>query len=258
MGLTPSPFEQAETGRRRAGLVAVPEGVLLVDCRLVWARAAIVKLVVVSLLVSVGIAIITRVAGASGSLLAFVGMLWLSPWLALSAGRLLPRKAQTCYEVLRHRWRRRVARRRLRDADVVPGSLVTVAGGSIRVRGRVLDGPGFASASGRQRCVLACYAGVVGAREDREGRVEVHAVPSCLLLVGDDVVEVALARARYLERRLRVVRRLHEQTIAVGDEVEVVGNLVRTIDQGGGGYRTPGLKLVMGGDDRHPLVLCHG
>jgi len=122
----------------------------------------------------------------------------------------------------------------------------------------VLEGPGFVSASGRQKCVLACYAGVVGGREDREGQVEVHAVPSCLLLVGDDVVEVTLARARYLEDRLRVVRRLHEQTIAVGDEVEVAGNLVRTIDQSGGGYRTPGLKLVMGGDDRRPLVVGRG
>jgi hypothetical protein len=232
--------------------------VLVVDCRPLWTRGAIAKLVLAALLVPVAIGFLTRVAGASGSLLAFVGMLWLSPWLVLTEGRRLSRTAWTGYEVLRHRWRRRVAARRLRGAEVVPGSLGTVAGRCVHVRGRVLEGPGFVSASGRQNCVLACYAGLVGSRENREGQAEVHAVAACLLLVGEDIVEVALARARYLERRLRVVARpgLDEQTIAVGDEVDVVGNLVRTIDQDVGGYRTPGLKLLMGGDDGRPLVLC--
>jgi hypothetical protein len=255
MVLTPSRFQQAVAGRGRPGLVAVPEGALLLDCRPVWRGAAIGKLVAVSLLALVGVCIFTLVAGPSGSVLALLGMLWLSPWLALTAGSRLPRKVRTCREVLRHRLRQRAARRRLRHTQVVAGSLATAAGRWIRVRGRVLEGPGFVSASGRDRCVLACYAGLVGGRESPEAQAEVHAMPSCLLLVGDDIIEVALEDARYLEHRLRVVPRVHEQTIAVGDEVEVLGNLVRTIDQGGGGYRTPGLKLVLGGDDRRPLLL---
>jgi hypothetical protein len=256
MGSTPSRFEQARAGRGRARLVALPEGVLLVDCRPVWTRRGIAKLVIVSLLVAVAIGIFARLAGPAGSLLAFVGMLWLSPWLALTAGGNLPRKLRVSFEVVRHRWRRQAARRRLRHTAVAAGSLGAVAGAPIRVLGRVLDGPGFVSASGRQNCVLACYAGVLGGRGNRPGQVEVHAVPSCLMLVGHDVVEVALARARYLECHLPVVRHLHEQTIAVGDEIEVVGTVVRTVDQSNGGYRTPGLKLMMAGEDRRPLVLC--
>jgi hypothetical protein len=255
MALTPSPEVRA-AGRGRPAMVAVPEGVLLLDCRPVWRRGTIRRLVVVSLLVALAIYIITLVGGPSGSMLALVGMLWLSPWLALTAGSKLPRKARTCREVVRHRLRRRAARRRLRHTQAPAGPLASAAGGWMRVRGRVLEGPGFVSACGRADCVLACYAGLVGEPENLEAQAEVHAVPSCLLLVGDEIIQVALDGARYLEHPLRVVPRMHEQTIAVGDEVEVLGNLVRTIDQEGGGYRTPGLKLVLGGDEQRPLVLC--
>lgn len=255
MGLTPSPCEEAVAEPGRVGLVAVPQGVLLLESRPVWRRGAIGKQVVISLLVPLAIYIFALVTGPSGSLLALVGMLWLSPWLALTAGRSLPGKARTGWQVLRHRLQRRAARRRLRQTQVVSGSLATVAGGSIRVRGWVLEGPGFASASGRERCVLACYAGLVGGRRDLAGQVEVHAMPSCLLLVGDHVIEVALDGARYLEHPPGMAPRVHEQTIAVGDEVEVLGNLVRTIDQATGGYRTPLVKLVLAGDDRRPLLV---
>jgi hypothetical protein len=253
--MTPSPSEPTGAGRAPPALVALPEGALLLDHRPVWRLGSILRLALASLLVLAAVGIFTLVAGSSGSMLALLGLLWLSPWLALTAGNGLIREARIGREVLRQGLGRRAARRRLRRAPVVAGSLATAAGGWIRVRGRVLDGPGFVSASGRARCVLACYAGLVGGRDNPQGRAEVHAVPSCRLLVGDVVVEVALDRARYLEHFLPAAPRRHEETIAAGDEVEVLGDLTRTLDPGGGGYRTPALKLVLGGDDRRPVVL---
>jgi hypothetical protein len=255
MALTPSPGQQAVAGRGRPGLVAVPEGALLLDARPVWRRGATVKVVVVSLLMLLAIGVFTLLGGSSALVLVLLGMLWLSPWLALTAGSRLSRKASRCCELVRHRLRRRAARRRLRHTPVVAGSLARAAGACIRVRGRVLAGPSFMSASGRENCVLACYAGLLAGQDDLEARAEVHAVPSCRLIAGEVLLEVALDGARYLERPLRLLPRLHEQTIAVGDEVEVLGRLVRAIDPEGGGYRTPGLKLVLGGDDRRPLLI---
>ncbi len=261
--LTSSTFEPGAAGCGRARLVALPEGALLLEGRPVWSRVAIGKLVVVSALLPLAVWTFSLISGPSGGMLAFVGMLWLSPWLALTAGRRLARQAGLCQDGLRHRLRRAADGCRLGRTSALTGSLTgaltgstaATAGGSLRLRGRVLAGPGFVSASGRVGCVLACYAGLVRGRESREGWTEVHALPRCRLLVGEDVVELALDGARYLERHLSPVRQLHEQTIAEGDEVEVLGSLARTVDPDGGGYRTPGLKLVLAGDDRRPLLL---
>jgi hypothetical protein len=256
MVMTPSPIEGSVSGRDGPALVAVPQGVLLLEGGPLWKRGAIGKLVMALLPVALATYVFTLLAGSSGSLLVLLGVLWLSPWLALSAGSKLPRTTSTCREVLRQRLLRWAARQRLRHTPVAARARLGAPGDAIRVRGRVLHDPGFVSASGRRNCVLACYAGLLGERGDFEGRAEVHAMPCFLLLVGADIVEVALDGARYLEYPRRAARRLSERTIAAGDEVEVLGHLAQAIDHdGSGGYRTPGLKLVLGGDARRPLIL---
>jgi hypothetical protein len=259
MASTALPWQRPGAGLDRPGLVAVPDGVLVLDRWPLWSGRATAKLVVGSLLALGAIYTVSLVAGPSGSALALVGMLWLAPWLALTAGSSLLRKTRTCGELLRHRLRRAAAGRWLREGEGLRGSPAAAAGGWVRVRGRVLEGPGFVSASGRADCVLACYSGWVG-RDQPEARAEVQVVSSCLVLVGAEVVEVALDGAVFVEQSLRLSSRRQEQTIAVGDEIQAVGYLLRVIDQQGrqqgGGYRRPGFKLLLRGSDGRPVILA--
>jgi hypothetical protein len=249
--------------RSRAALVEAPQGTLLLDRGPAWRKGSLWTLLVRAWQVLFILGVLALVAGPAGSMVAFVGVLWLSPWLGLlAADSRLVQRIRTGRQLLRRGRLRRAAHRRLRGMPLRVGALGPPGAGWRRVRGRVLDGAGFASAGGRQGCVLAHYAGLVGEAGDREPQVELHAVPSFLLVVGDEIVEVALADARYVERPVSVeVARgadavQHEQTVAAGDEIEVLGYLGRQIDQSTGAYRTPGLKLVMGGDGQQPLVVC--
>jgi hypothetical protein len=256
---------RARTPRTRVtqALVQPAQGALLLDQGPAPRQGAGWTLLVRSMMLLFVVAILAAVVGPSGSMVAFVGMLWLAPWLGLLAidSRLVQR-IRTARELGRRRRRRRVALRWLRHTPLLAGPPSSAGAGWQRVRGRVLDGTGFVSVGGRRGCVLARYVGLVGGPGNREPRAEVHAWPSCRLLVGEEVVEVELTRARYVERpvgvdpsRAEASGVQHEQTVAAGDEIEVLGYVVPQIDQSTGGYRTPGLKLVMRGDGHRPLVL---
>jgi hypothetical protein len=262
----PSVRPAAERARRRARarppLLEAPLGAVLLDRGPAWRQGALWTLLVRTWLLMFVVAVVALVAGPSGSMVAFVGVLWLSPWLGLlAADSRLVHRMRTGRELVRRSRQRRAAGRRLAGAPARAAALAATGAGWFRVRARVLDGEGFTSARGRQACVLAHYAGLAGDGADREPQVEVHAMPSCQVLVGEQIVEVELADARFIERPVGVevagiaVAIQQEQTIAAGDEIDLLGYLGRRIDQSTGGYRTPGLKLVMGGDGRRPLLV---
>ena len=203
-------------------------------------------------------------------------------WIALALVRRQARPAER-WLPSRNRLQRLWAAVRLRWAtpsevdDVGPGDWV-------RVRGRVVEGPSFTSASGQPRCVLAFYLGWVGnlrqGDRDSYAQAELYAVPTCTIVVHGEVFEVDLSGAHFLERRSHVDGRLlasgalalrrvalpygtkvaaqvqYQEVVAVGDEIEVFGHLARRIDRSAAGaYRRPSLKNVLGGEGHRRLLL---
>jgi hypothetical protein len=151
-----------------------------------------------------------------------------------------------------------------------------------RVRGQVLDGPTFESATGKP-CVVAYYIGdragpAVPPQEQPQG--EAHATTFRLILPSREVVRVLIEHARFLTRPVAVdapflkgeplavlplttrtgagarAQILHEELIAPGDHIELLGCFHRTLDRAGSaGSRTPAVETIVTGEARRPLLL---
>jgi len=179
-----------------------------------------------------------------------LGLFFLPPAVYSLRGLFLARPARLLdlARWARDRWRARV--------PVVTTLAGAPEGRWIRVRGQVVAGAGFTSASGRANVVLASYLGCVGGIFNRGGRAragwELHGVDFQLALESGEPVTVRVAHATLLGRPARfpgslatqrplASRRLDraergrrdqvasvydERVLAPGDWVEVTG-LVR-------------------------------
>jgi hypothetical protein len=165
-------------------------------------------------------------------------------------------------------------------ASALPAPITS--GGWQRVRGQVLEGPTFESATGKP-CVVAYYIGdragpAVPPEEQPQG--EAHATSFRVILPSREVVRVLIEHARFLPRPVAVdapfldgeplavlplttrtgagarAQILHEELIAPGDHIELLGCFHRTLDRGGSaGSRTPAVETIVTGDARRPLLL---
>jgi hypothetical protein len=165
-------------------------------------------------------------------------------------------------------------------ASALPAPITS--GGWQRVRGQVLEGPTFESATGKP-CVVAYYIGdragpAVPPEEQPQG--EAHATTFRVILPSREVVRVLIEHARFLPRAVAVAapflnreplavlplttrtgagaraQILHEELIAPGDHIELLGCFHRTLDRGGSaGSRTPAVETIVTGEARRPLLL---
>jgi hypothetical protein len=153
-----------------------------------------------------------------------------------------------------------------------------------RVRGVVLEGSTFASATGHP-CVVAAYLGHRFTRGEQNQaavavREEIHATSFRIMLPSRAVVAVRVEHARFLPRprsaehslfargslaAYRLATRAgepaeahvrHQELVLPGDPVEVLGCFHRALARGGSpGSRTPALETVASGDGPRPLLL---
>jgi hypothetical protein len=215
--------------------------------------------------------------------LAFYGQnpLWRALFIGLLATGLLAVQIPRLAHLSRHFTRLRHALR-FERAPLAALPLPATPGGWIRVRGQVLDGPTFDSATG-QPCVLASYVGgrtaLIFTQAHRQ-QGEVHATSFRVVLPSREVVRVLVEHARFLSRPVVVnaaflqadplavlplttrtgarawTRILHQELIAPGDHIELLGCFHRTLDRAGSaGSRTPAVETIVTGDARRPLLL---
>jgi len=183
-----------------------------------------------------------------------LGLLFLPPAIYLVRGLCLarPGRLRDLARRARDRWRARL--------PVVSALAEAPEDNWIRVRGQVVAGAGFTSASGRANVVLAAYLGCVGGILNRGGRArvgwELHGVDFDLALESGEHATVRVDHATLLERPARfpaslatqrplVSRRLDraergrrdqvasvydERVLAPGDWVEVIGLVRREVD----------------------------
>jgi hypothetical protein len=159
-------------------------------------------------------------------------------------------------------------------------------GGWARVRGRVVPGETFTTASGRSGAVVVRYLGAVGPLREATSpdalAAELHGVDFRLALPGGEQVRVEVAGARFegppvrlttedvshpplavralgaerLGREGRAASVYHEEVVAIDDEVEVAGRLFREIDpQSEGGSRGARVTAVLRASGRRALVV---
>jgi hypothetical protein len=178
----------------------------------------------------------------------------------------------------------RLGRAKLARAPLQASLAALAPGQRVRLVGVVLPGPSFTSAGERRDVVLAGYFRSLGGMRrrfsDASFRWELHGMDFTLALDTGAHVRVDVTHVRFLRERLRfdpsaVERRplavfdreddeqgpcvasVHaEETVAVGESVEVLGVLTREVDPlADAGPRSAKLVLVLRGTRRRPLLV---